>query len=102
MEKRYYYKNGNNYLNLKSPVDIPGYEAITEEQFFTATQAMMPSESDISRMNKLKLISDKKALLIKYREDVEQVDLFGMQRDDYAEKKALCAQLVIELRELEK
>ena len=99
---RYYYKSGNNYLNLKSPVNIPGYETITEEQFIAATQAMLPSEADILRMNKLKLISDKKALLIKYREDVEQVDFFGMERDDYAEKKALCCQLVMELRELER
>lgn len=48
------------------------------------------------------LIQQKKALLNKYKEDIEQVDLFGMVRDDYAEKKELCAQLVYELRELEK
>lgn len=46
-------------------------------------------------------ISEKKALLNKYREDVEQVDLFGMERADYAEKKAACKTLVEELRELE-
>lgn len=50
----------------------------------------------------LSQISAKKALLVKYREDVEQVDLFGMERADYAEKKKLCKQLVEELRELEK
>lgn len=48
------------------------------------------------------LIAEKKAKLMKYREDVEQVDLFGMERADYAEKKAACKTLVEELRELEK
>lgn len=47
-------------------------------------------------------IAEKKALLLKYREDVEQVDLFGMERADYEEKKAACRTLVEELRVLEK
>ena len=47
-------------------------------------------------------IAEKKALLLKYREDVEQVDLFGMEREDYEEKKAACRTLVEELRALEK
>lgn len=47
-------------------------------------------------------IAEKKALLLKYREDVEQVDLFGMEREDYEEKKAACRKLVEELRVLEK
>lgn len=47
-------------------------------------------------------IAEKKALLLKYREDVEQVDLFGMKRADYEEKKAACRTLVEELRALEK
>ena len=47
-------------------------------------------------------IAEKKALLLKYREDVEQVDLFGMEREDYEEKKAACRTLVEELRTLEK
>lgn len=55
-----------------------------------------------ARQALLSQISAKKALLVKYREDVEQVDLFGMERADYAEKKKLCKQLVEELRELEK
>lgn len=55
-----------------------------------------------ARQTLLSQISAKKALLVKYREDVEQVDLFGMERADYAEKKKLCKQLVEELRELEK
>lgn len=47
-------------------------------------------------------IAEKKALLLKYREDVEQVDLFGMERADYEEKKVACRTLVEELRALEK
>ena len=47
-------------------------------------------------------IAEKKALLLKYREDVEQVDLFGMEREDYEEKKAACRTLVEALRALEK
>ena len=47
-------------------------------------------------------IAEKKALLLKYREDVEQVDLFGMEREDYEEKKTACRTLVEELRALEK
>lgn len=49
-----------------------------------------------------KQISEKKLLLEKYKEDVEQVDLFGMERSDYAEKRKICANIIIELRELEK
>lgn len=62
-------------------------------------------ESKVARVARQALLSQiatKKALLVKYREDVEQVDLFEMQRADYAEKKKLCKQLVEELRELEK
>lgn len=33
---------------------------------------------------------------------VEQVELFGMERSDYEEKKRLCAEMIIELRSLEK
>ena len=55
-----------------------------------------------ARQALLSQIATKKALLVKYREDVEQVDLFGMERKDYYTKKTLCKQLVEELRELEK
>lgn len=49
----------------------------------------------------LEQIQEKKILLQKYKEDIEQVDLFGMERADYQEKKIACANLVLELRELE-
>lgn len=47
-------------------------------------------------------IQDLKRTLEKYKEDVEQVELFGMERADYEEKKRLCAEMIIELRKLEK
>jgi hypothetical protein len=47
-------------------------------------------------------ISQKKALLEKYKEDVEQVELFGMERADYEDKKKICANIILELRDLEK
>lgn len=103
MEKRYYYKNKNGSLmNLKSPKNHPDLIEITEQEF---NELSKPKELTAKRkalIEKMQLISQKKALLIKYREDVEQVDLFGMERDDYAEKKALCCKLVMELRELER
>ena len=47
-------------------------------------------------------IQELKTLLNKYKEDVEQVELFGMERTDYEEKKRLCAEMILELRQLEK
>lgn len=47
------------------------------------------------RIQKLKL--DIKPI----KEDVEQVELFGMQRADYEQKKQACVQIVEELRALE-
>lgn len=46
-------------------------------------------------------ISELKKQLAKYKEDVEQVELFGMERADYGQKKARCAEIILELRELE-
>ena len=40
--------------------------------------------------------------LEKCKEDVEQVELFGMERTDYATKKARCIEIILRLRELEK
>lgn len=47
-------------------------------------------------------ISTLKAQINKYKEDVEQVELFGMERADYEEKKAQCVQIIEELRILER
>lgn len=102
--KRYFYKKGNSYLNLKSPITEEGYEEITEEEFKTLTKppVFTLTEEQKAKIEKRKLIKEKKALLNKYREDVEQVDLFGMERADYEEKKIACRTLVEELRVLER
>jgi len=106
---RYYYKSkeGNGFLNLKSPLsldDLEKYDEITEEEFNELTTPVVyePTEEELAKQEKRKLIAEKKALLIKYREDVEQVSLFGMEREDFEEKKEACKALVEELRALEK
>ena len=101
---RYYYKdNKGNLFNFKSERLEDGYTQITEEEFneLTKPKEYVPTAEEKAKMELAKTIREKKALLNKYREDVEQVDLFGMVRDDYSEKKELCKQLVYELRELE-
>ena len=102
---RFYYKSkeGKGFLNLKSPIVDENYIQITEEEFneLTKPKVYEPTAEQKAKVELSKTIREKKALLNKYREDVEQVDLFGMERADYAEKKELCKQLVYELRELE-
>ena len=80
-----------------------GYTQITEEEFNKLSKPKIPelTAEQKAKIELAKTIREKKSLLNKYREDVEQVDLFGMERADYAEKKILCKQLVYELRELE-
>ena len=79
-----------------------GYTQITEEEFNSLSNKRYELTAEQkAKIELAKTIREKKALLNKYREDVEQVDLFGMERADYAEKKELCKQLVYELRELE-
>ena len=79
-----------------------GYTQITEKEFNElSNKRYEPTEEQKAKIELSKTIREKKALLNKYREDVEQVDLFGMVRNDYSEKKELCKQLVYELREME-
>lgn len=86
--------------------NVPRVNAATETLYCIDGQLVIRTDeakiSAIARYETQQLIAKKKALLVKYREDVEQVDLFGMERADYAEKKAACKTLVEELRELEK
>lgn len=51
---------------------------------------------------KIQQIMILKTQLQKYKEDVEQVELFGMERADYEEKKQACVDIIEELRILEK
>ena len=46
-------------------------------------------------------IYELKQEIIKAKEDVEQVELFHMERTDYERKKARCVEIVLRLRELE-
>lgn len=94
----YYYKDnkGNKYSYKSEHTDLT---PITEEEF--NTRPFIPQEY-LERQERQRIIAEKKQLLMKYREDVEQVDLFGMERDDYEEKKLACKNLVLELRELER
>ena len=79
-----------------------GYTQITEAEFNElSNKRYEPTEEQKAKIELAKTIQEKKALLNKYREDVEQVDLFGMERADYEEKKTICKQLVFKLREME-
>jgi hypothetical protein len=64
---------------------------------FEIQERPQPSNQDII----LETITSLKQELEKYKEDVEQVELFGMERADYEQKKTLCAEIILELRELE-
>lgn len=48
------------------------------------------------------VISNLKNRLEKYKQDIEQVELFDMEREDYEAKKQMCKAIVLELRALEK
>lgn len=100
--KRYYYKDDNgNIFSFKTKSTDPTLHQIHEEEYARLLKSHHESKNS-NQSERLAEIATKKALLNKYREDVEQVDLFDMKRDDYEEKKLLCRQLVLELRELEK
>ena len=64
---------------------------------FTIVEPPQPTEQEIIIAD----IFNKKKLLEKYKEDVEQVELFGMDRMDYEEKRSKCAEIILELRNLE-
>lgn len=55
----------------------------------------------VAKQEKINRIAELKKQIVKYKEDVEQVELFGMERQDYEEKKQLCVQIIQELKELE-
>lgn len=90
-QKRAEFCNKNNLMIVELEPDENGRR-------FQIQEAPKPSDKD----NLLREIMEAKELLNKYREDVEQVDLFGMERADYNEKKNACIDLVQKLRQLEK
>lgn len=66
-------------------------------KYFTCTISGFFDDNKKKR-NEIKKLKEQ---IAKYKEDVEQVELFGMDRADYAEKKELCKNIVLRLRELE-
>lgn len=91
------YPNGGK--DVKWIVDIPAVLPVapydTEEDIYVYIPY---TEKELKQFQ----IAEIKQRLQKYKEDVEQVELFGMERSDYEEKKRLCADMIIELRSLEK
>lgn len=83
--------NDNNYMLIEIAPDKNGRR-------FQIVELPSISEEEKRALR----IGELKDLLRKYKEDVEQVELFGMERNDYAEKKAQCAEIIKELRALEK
>lgn len=81
----------------RQEVKVEDDHVIVVDKELTETQ-----EKQIQIMELNSLIAEKKQILEKYKEDVEQVALFNMERADYAEKKEACAGLIIDIRELEK
>ena len=80
-------------------VDDFGKRVITYQSTFLLLGLLHINSFEVSATSR-KIVKLKQTLQ-KYKEDVEQVELFKMQRDDYEEKIQLCANLVLQLRELE-
>lgn len=91
------YSNKAKYCN-ENNLMIEEIEGDQLGRLFEIKNVPEPSAQEIAMMK----IQEKKQLLEKYKEDVEQVELFKMERTDYEEKKQICATLIYELRELEK
>ena len=68
------------------------------ERWFAIREVPPPNKRDLLCQEIYKL----KVELEKAKEDIEQVELFGMTRTDYDTKKTRCAEIVLKLRELEK
>lgn len=77
---------------------IKEIEANENGRRFQIVEIPQPTERELAQQE----IQEIKEKLAKYKEDVEQVELFGMERADYEEKKQLCANMIVRLRELEK
>ena len=88
------YENGGK--DVAWVVDIQGVKA---QDVYEDIQVYIEyTEQELTQQH----IGELKTMLAKYKEDVEQVELFGMERSDYEEKKKACREIVLELRKLEK
>lgn len=104
----YFYDNEYNVYEDELPVGAIVFEHIPEpcqfdlvENDFTDGLFNLEKWTTRTGRNAVKIILLKEKLQ-KYKEDVEQVELFGMERSDYQEKKQLCKDIVLELRQLER
>lgn len=77
---------------------IKELEADEQGRRFQIVEIPQPTEKELAEQE----IFELKQKIEKYKEDVEQVELFGMERVDYEEKKKTCAEIIVRLRELEK
>lgn len=98
------------YLNYKNDICIGSSRARLINDEFECREVTKEEYNDYEEKRQVEFervtnlqnqIQELKSQLQKYKEDVEQVELFGMERSDYEEKKALCKDIVLELRELE-
>lgn len=74
--KRYFYKKGNSYLNLKSPITEEGYEEITEEEFKALTKPpVLQVNENQKQINVLKKkLTDTDYIVLKIAEAVADND----------------------------
>lgn len=95
------YPNGGK--DVKWVVDVEEIKAEEAHDVVEDIYVFHPYETaDLQKIEAEKEIISLKQKLAKFKEDVEQVKLFDMQRDDFDEKKITCANIIIRLRELEK
>lgn len=99
------YKNGNNFATYKVNDDWEEFEdEIVETPIGTQLKSYTKKadyKKRVAKQEKINRIAELKRQIAKYKEDVEQVELFGMERADYEEKKQACVDIIEELRELE-
>lgn len=106
---RYYYKSkqGNGFLNLKSPLnelEAENYDEITAEQFAALTagpEPVQPTAAELARQAKLDRISELKSNLA--RTDYEAIKYAEgwFTDEEYAEYKAQRQAWRVEINQLE-
>lgn len=100
------YKNGNDFATWQvdetwQEIDDEIVETPIGNQLKSYTLTPEYAER-LGKQQKINRIAELKKQIAKFKEDVEQVELFGMGRADYEEKKAQCIQIIEELRILER
>ena len=88
------YENGGK--DVEWVVDVP--RVVAQDVYEDIQVYVEYTEQELAQQH----IGELKQILAKYKEDVEQVELFDMERADYADKKKACADIILQLRELEK